>query len=91
MCECVYNVGKDHRHPAQVNSLRRKNQLLSIIEDNQGIICNKVLALCWVNYGWSKRTTKEYIDLLIDLDILVKDEEERLYTRSHTPDPDEQA
>jgi hypothetical protein len=87
----MYNIGKDHWHHAQVDSLRRKNQLLTIIDEHPGIFRKKMIALCWVNYGWNKRTTKEYIDLLMDLDILVKDEEERLYTHAHVRNPERHA
>lgn len=73
----------DIRHPAQKKVLARKNQLLGIIEECQGIYRKKLITLCWVNFGWSKRTTREHIDLLIEFGSIVLDQDDRLYTRTH--------
>jgi hypothetical protein len=64
--------------------LKKKNLLLGIVEDHPLIQRKKLIALCLVNFGWSKRWTKEYIDLLIDFGSLTLDTDDRLQTAAHT-------
>lgn len=80
----MYNENHDIRHPSQKKSLARKNSLLGIVADHEGIPRKKLITLCFVNFGWSKRSTKEYLDLLIEFGSLVLDPEtDRLYTYTH--------
>ena len=79
----MYEDAMDMRHPMQRRSLARKNQLLGIIADHEGISQRKLITLCYVNFGWYPKTTKINIGLLIEFGSLVE-EEGRLYTYTHT-------
>jgi hypothetical protein len=90
-CVCVCVCWSERRRVAlgdtslsNVSGLKRKNEILRIIEEHEGISQSQLLALCFVKYGWSKRVTRESVDLLVESGIVQRDESKKSLALAHT-------
>ena len=78
----------DIRHPQQRKALARKNQLLAVVQENQGLTKKDIASVCYANFGWFPRTTKEHLDLLIEFGAL-RLEEDQIFTSDYKPHEDQ--